>query len=75
LRAGLLNAGAVCVAIFCLLVGIGSWLVGSPAPTWFPWRGPWIAGLLVVATTMLLYLPTRARHPLENAIRTRSGRG
>jgi len=53
LRTGLLNAAAVGFAIFCLLVGIGSALVGSPAPTWFPWRAPWIAGLLLVAVALL----------------------
>jgi Na+/proline symporter len=51
---GLLNTAALSLAVFCLLVGIGSWLVGSPGPTWFPWRGPWIAGLLVVAITLLI---------------------
>jgi hypothetical protein len=51
LRVGLLKAGASSLAVFCLLVAIGSWLVGSPAPTWFPWRGAWIVGLLLLALT------------------------
>jgi Na+/proline symporter len=51
LRVGLLKAAASSLAVFCLLVAIGSWLVGSPAPTWFPWRGAWIAGLLFLALT------------------------
>jgi Na+/proline symporter len=54
LRTGLLHTGAVSLAVFCLLVAIGSWLVGSPAPTWFPWRGAWIVGLLVVAITLAI---------------------
>ncbi|MGE0632684.1 MAG: sodium:solute symporter family protein [Pseudobdellovibrionaceae bacterium] len=29
------------LSIFSLLVGIGSWLVKSPAPTWFPWQNIW----------------------------------
>jgi Na+-transporting NADH:ubiquinone oxidoreductase subunit NqrB len=35
-------------SIFCLLTGLGSWLVGSPAPTWFPWRWLWILVLLLL---------------------------
>jgi hypothetical protein len=53
LRLGLLDTFAVSFAIFSLLVGLGSWLFGSPAPIWFPWRGPWIGGLLLVAIALL----------------------
>jgi Na+/proline symporter len=56
LRRGALATAGVSLAIFCLLVGVGSWLVGSPAPTWFPWRGPWIAGLLIAAVWLLVAL-------------------
>lgn len=36
-------------SIFCLLTGIGSWLVGSPTPTWWLWgRAQWIVVLLVM---------------------------
>lgn len=34
-------------SLFCLLVGLGSWLVSSPAPTWFPSSALWI-GLNIV---------------------------
>ena len=45
-RAG--AAMALCSAtLFCLLVGLGTWLVGSPAPDWVPARPLWIGGLLV----------------------------
>ncbi|MFQ5935523.1 MAG: sodium:solute symporter family protein [Acidiferrobacterales bacterium] len=41
-------------SIFFLLVGLGSWLVGSPAPPWWlPWRGLWIAALLVLGTGLV----------------------
>ncbi len=30
-------------SIFASLVGLGTWLLGSPAPVFFPWRSPWIA--------------------------------
>ena len=43
-------AGAVVLcslSVFCLLVGIGSWLVGSPGPVWMPVRSVWIGGLLL----------------------------
>ena len=36
------------LSVFCLLVGIGTWLVGSPGPVWMPSRSIWIAGLLLV---------------------------
>ncbi|GIW79036.1 MAG: sodium transporter [Gemmatales bacterium] len=41
------------LSIFCLLVGAGSWLCGSPPPTWFPWRLPWLAGLLAVGILLI----------------------
>jgi hypothetical protein len=43
----LLAMGLTALSIFCLLTGIGTWLVGSPAPAWMPWREVWIAGLLL----------------------------
>ncbi len=36
------------LSVFCLLTGIGSWMVGSPPPPWLPWPGMWIGGLLVM---------------------------
>ena len=41
--------GLAAFSIFCLLTGVGSWIVGSPAPAWMPWREGWIAGLLLVS--------------------------
>ncbi len=45
-------AAAFCV--FSFLTGFGSWLVLSPAPTWWPlsW-GLWIASQLVVGTALV----------------------
>ncbi len=34
------------LSVFCLLVGIGSLLTGSPAPFWFPWPTPWMVLLM-----------------------------
>ena len=46
-------AMALCAAtLFCLLVGIGTWLVGSPAPEWVPARPLWIGGLLVAGLAL-----------------------
>ena len=36
------------VTVFCLLVGLGTWLVGSPSPMWIPSRAIWIGCLLFV---------------------------
>jgi Na+/proline symporter len=61
LRRGALATAGLSFAIFCLLVGAGSWLFGSPAPTWFPWRGPWIAGLLITAAALIAALRAEIR--------------
>ena len=49
----ILAMGLTALSIFCLLTGIGTWLVGSPAPEWMPWREVWIAGLLVVGILLI----------------------
>ncbi|MDA1091776.1 MAG: Na+:solute symporter [Acidobacteria bacterium] len=36
------------VTVFCVLVGVGTWLVGSPVPTWIGSRPLWVGGLLLV---------------------------
>jgi Na+/proline symporter len=48
----ILAMGLASLSIFCFLTGIGSWMVGSPAPEWMPWREAWIAGLLLVGTIL-----------------------
>ncbi len=44
--------GATAIAsfsIFCVLAGLGTWLAGSPEPTWWPaGSGAWISAQLVV---------------------------
>lgn len=40
------------LALFSLLTGIGSWMMGSPPPAWFPWRAVWIALLLVSGSAL-----------------------
>jgi Na+/proline symporter len=37
------------LSVFCLLTGIGSWLIGSPAPKWCPSRPLWVLGLIVIS--------------------------
>ncbi len=44
----ILATGLTALSIFCLLIGIGSWLVGSPPPSWIDWREAWIPSLLLV---------------------------
>ena len=48
----ILAMGLTAFSIFCLLTGIGSWMVGSPAPRWMPWRELWIGGLLLVGISL-----------------------
>ena len=46
-------AMALCSAtLFCLLVGLGTWLVGGPAPDWVPARPLWIGGLLAAGLAL-----------------------
>ncbi len=40
------------VTVFCFLVGLGTWLVGSPSPTWIPSRAIWIGGLLFIGVAV-----------------------
>lgn len=40
-------------SIFCLLVGVGSWLCDSPAPTWFPWPSLWVPTNLLVGLGLI----------------------
>jgi SSS family solute:Na+ symporter len=48
LARGLALTAVASLAIFCTLVGLGSWLVGSPTPAAWPFSaGAWIALLLV----------------------------
>jgi Na+/proline symporter len=49
LAAVALGAGS----FFCLLTGLGSWMLGSPAPAIVPDRGLWIALLLALGAGLL----------------------
>lgn len=40
-------------SLFAVLVGLGSWLLHSPPPTWFPHPNAWIAANLVAGTGAL----------------------
>ena len=41
------------MSLFALLTGVGTWLFSSHAPTWCPWRGVWIAALLIGGSGLL----------------------
>jgi len=53
LAQGLAAVALAAFSIFCVLVGAGSWLLGSPAPGFLPHRTPWIAGLLVLGAGLV----------------------
>lgn len=44
---------AAAASVFCLLTGIGAWLVGSPAPAWLPSRTLWIVGLVTLGLALI----------------------
>jgi hypothetical protein len=61
---GLAATASGALAVFCLLVGIGSWLVGGAAPTWWPApRSVWLAACLVTGF-VLVPLTARLANPL-----------
>ena len=41
------------VSVYCLLVGLGSWLVGSPPPAWLPSRSVWVFGLVSIGVLLI----------------------
>jgi hypothetical protein len=53
LTRGLLAVVTASLSLFSLLTGAGSWLAGSPPPTWLPHRGPWIGGLLLLGCALV----------------------
>ena len=40
------------LSVFCLLVGIGTWLTGSPPPFWFPWQTLWMIVLIFLGLAL-----------------------
>lgn len=45
-------AGSCAMSVFCLLVGLGSWLADSPAPAWFPFDAAWRGGLIAAGAAL-----------------------
>jgi hypothetical protein len=52
LARGLATTAAGAASVFSLLTGLGSWLIDSPPPAWFPWKGAWIGGLLMTGVLL-----------------------
>ncbi len=61
LRRGLGSTFAGALMIFCALVGVGTLLFGSPAPTWFPWPLPWSVGLIAASAALAVGLRAALR--------------
>ena len=40
------------LSVFCLLVGIGTWMAGSPSPAWFPFDTLWKTGLVLAGVAL-----------------------
>lgn len=67
-------AGGSALSVFSLLVGAGTWLLGSPPPWWCPDRGAWIGACLAVglgAIPLWAALLRRSRRPADAAGRAR----
>ena len=47
-----LATGLASLSIFCVLTGIGSWMLGIPAPVGIPWREAWIAGIFLIGVIL-----------------------
>jgi hypothetical protein len=45
--------GSCALLVFCLLVGIGSWLADSPAPVWLPFELVWRVGLIAAGVALV----------------------
>jgi SSS family solute:Na+ symporter len=61
---GLAATALAAWSVFASLTALGSLLIGSPAPTWMPHRGLWLAALLVsaiAAAPVWIRLGARAR--------------
>jgi hypothetical protein len=50
---GSLMVAVSAVSLFCLLIAIGSWLCGSPAPPWAPSRTVYLAGLAALGLALV----------------------
>lgn len=53
LAVGLATAAVAALSIFSLLVAASSVLAGSPPPTWFPWRLPWLIATSVLGLALV----------------------
>ena len=58
--------GTCSLSVFCLLVGVGTWLVSSPPPVWLSSSSVWVGSLLLVG---LLLCPVwyRLGYPRRSA--------
>ena len=65
--------GTCALSVFCLLVGIGSWLADSPAPSWFPFENAWRGGLIIIGVS-LVPLWYRLGYRDSGSASSRSGR-
>ena len=68
---GLAITVAGAASVFSLLTGLGSWLIDSPPPAWFPWNEAWIGGLLMAGVLLcpvwISYLFHPPRQPARDA--------
>lgn len=46
-------ASMAAMSVFCLLTGLGAWLVDSPPPDWLESRALWIGGLLTIGVALI----------------------
>ena len=64
-----LSATLICsLSVFCLLVGAGTWIIGSPVPIGIPSRALWI-GMLLLIGIILCPIWYRLGYPESRTIR------
>lgn len=68
---GLAVTVVAALSVFSLLTGIGSWLIDSPPPAWFPWRILWIGLLLLIGIVLSQFWISR----LVQGAKSRQRRG
>lgn len=53
LRRGVAATALSAITVFCLLIGLGTWLLDATPPAWLPYRGAWVALNLAIGMAVI----------------------